>query len=73
MNSLERFNNSILRKPFDRIPFALSMTKESLSNLKDYLEQDDEETIYYKMFDMDRRYTSPIYIGPAPRIYEDGT
>lgn len=72
MTNLERFNNSIRRKSFDRIPVSISVAPEMMEELKKHLGQ-DRDTILYKVFDIDRRHAGPEYTGPKPSEYEDGT
>lgn len=74
MTHLERFMNSINRKTFDRIPLNFLTTQEFLQDLKVYLNENNEDTIRYKTFDIDRRSIyHPEYIGPELRKYDDGS
>ena len=71
MTHLERFNASIARKPFDRIPFTLSMTGEAAENLSAYFGRPYLEILYGE-FDTDVRHAGPAYTGPAPEKNADG-
>jgi len=72
LTHLERYLNSINRKPFDRIPFSVGMTGEMANKLVEYTGVE-----YYKlMFDVfqtDTRGEGPRYIGPPSKSYDDGT
>ena len=61
MTHVERFKRSIDRKTFDRIPISLDVTSEMMDDLKGFLNQ-DENTIRYKIFDIDRMIICPEYI-----------
>ena len=72
MTHLERYLNSIKRKPFDRIPFTVSMTGEMADKLIKYTGCDYNE-LMYGIFDIDMMSAGPGYIGPPAAVYEDGT
>ena len=72
MTHLERIKNSFGRKPIDRIPLHFWGTKEFNKELESYLGE-GIDTILYQMFDIDRKYLGPDYIGPELKKYEDGT
>lgn len=72
MTHLERFNNSLMRKPVDRVPIFISTTSEMMGDLVSFLGK-DEQTVLYGLFGNDRRFENAKYAGPQPKKYEDGT
>jgi len=72
MTHLERYINSIKRKPFDRIPFSVGMTGEMANKLVEYTGCEYGK-LMYDIFKVDLRGEGPRYIGPALPSYEDGT
>ena len=72
MTHLERYVNSIRRKPFDRIPFSVGMTGEMAEKLTAYTGCEYYKLLY-DIFKIDTRGEGPRYIGPAMPSHDDGT
>jgi len=72
MTHLERYTNSIKRKPFDRIPITIQMTGETAAKLSEFTGLDNGKLIF-EIFDVDLRAAGPRYIGPKPAHNDDGT
>ncbi|MBE0655419.1 MAG: hypothetical protein IH594_16580 [Bacteroidales bacterium] len=81
MNHLERWKAAMNHKQFDRLPRFYSATTEFTGSLKSYMGL-DLDTILYDRFRIDYRFQNdgmeakswePLYIGPEPQTYEDGS
>jgi len=72
MTHLERFMNSIKRKPFDRIPFSIYTTGEMAAKLEAYTGCEYYKLLY-DVFKVDTMGEGPRYIGPDMPSYDDGT
>lgn len=81
MTHNQRWQQTINRKEFDRLPIFYSATDEFTDSLKNYLHR-DLDSILYDYFDIDYRFQGegmeakswePAYIGPDLKQYDDGT
>ncbi len=81
MNYLQRWKNTIERRPVDRLPRFYLGTDEFTESLKAYTGLSLDELLYDR-FDIDYRFQNagcegkswePLYIGPGLMTYPDGT
>ena len=72
MTHLERYVNTIKRKPFDRIPFSVGMTGEMSKKLVEYTGIEHRK-LMFDVFKIDMMGEHPKYIGPKLASYEDGS
>ena len=72
MNHVERFRQSVSRGSIDRVPLDYSATPEMTRILEKSLGY-DWNSLLYGPFGIDRRSAMPVYVGPAPKRYEDGS
>jgi uroporphyrinogen decarboxylase len=73
MTSLERFNASVSRKNYDRIPYAMGMVPELHSQMVKLLNLENSPDRLDAKLGCDRRGGGPAYIGTVPKKFDDGT
>jgi len=72
MTPLERVERAIRRERPDRVPFDFWAVPETIRNLKNSLQVDDEEQLL-RLLGVDCRILYPRYTGPEPETLPDGS